>query len=205
MTGLSFLGIGMGSFITTFVEPLLRRMINNHSPDPETGKPPPEAMISVVCIAAVLIPVGQLWFAWTCSPATIHWIIPILAGIPFGAGNTGVFIYASNYLTFSYGIYAASAMAGNAVVRSLLGGILPLVGPYMYRVIGPNWSGTLLGLLEVLIIPIPLVFYRYGYKIRMKSALIRAMQEDKKKLDGKSTNSETRKEREQPPNEKEDV
>src|SRR5436190_5516012 len=204
MTGLSFLGIGIGSLVTTSVEPLLRRMINSHKPDPETGKPPPEAMVSVVCIAAVLIPVGELWFAWTCSPATIHWIIPILAGIPFGAGNTGVFIYASNYLTFSYGIYAASAMAGNAVVRSILGGILPLVGPYLYRGIGPNWSGTLLGLLEVLIIPIPLVFYRYGYRIRMKSALIREMQEDKKKLDGKSGKA-MRNQPKEPLKEKEDV
>lgn len=43
----------------------------------------------------------------------------------------------------------------------------------------------MLGLLEVAIIPIPVVFYRYGHKIRMKSALIRAMQEDKKRLEGK--------------------
>ena len=77
-------------------------MINSHKKDPETGKVPPEAMVSVVCIAAVLAPVGELWFAWTCVPP-VHWIWPILAGIPFGAGNTAVFIYASNYLAHSYG------------------------------------------------------------------------------------------------------
>jgi hypothetical protein len=37
-------------------------MINSHTPDPATGKPPPEAMVSVVCIAAVAIPVGELIF-----------------------------------------------------------------------------------------------------------------------------------------------
>lgn len=52
---------------------------------------------------------------------------PILAGIPFGAGNAGVFIYASNYLVQSYGVYAASALAGNAVLRSVMGATLPLV------------------------------------------------------------------------------
>jgi hypothetical protein len=62
----------------------------------------------------------------------VHWIAPILAGIPFGAGNCGVFIYASNYLVHSYGIYAASALAGNAVLRSAMGGALPLAGPKMY-------------------------------------------------------------------------
>ncbi|KAF9892765.1 hypothetical protein FE257_001167 [Aspergillus nanangensis] len=185
LSGLAFLGIGVGSLIMIACEPLIRRMINNHKKDPETGKPPPEAMVSIVCIAAVLVPAGELWFAWTCAPASIHWIAPILAGVLFGAGNTGVFIYASNYLAYSYGVYAASAMAGNSVVRSVLGGVLPLVGTYLYAGIGPNWSGTLLGLLEVIIIPIPVVFYKYGYKIREKSTLISQMQEDKRRLEGK--------------------
>ncbi|KAK2802246.1 hypothetical protein FQN50_007427 [Emmonsiellopsis sp. PD_5] len=193
-SGLAFLGIGVGSLTTVAVEPLLRRMINRHKLDPETGKVPPESMVSVVCIAAVLIPAGELIFAWTCAPASIHWIVPILAGIPFGAGNTAVFIYASNYLTFSYGVYAASAMAGNSVMRSILGGVFPLVGPSMYSRLGPNWAGTLLGLLEVLIIPIPIVFYKYGHKIRRKSALIKAMQEDKSKLDGKRRRREAARE-----------
>ncbi|THC98321.1 hypothetical protein EYZ11_002182 [Aspergillus tanneri] len=185
LSGLAFSGIGIGCLITIACEPLIRRMINSHHIDPETGKVPPEAMVSIVCISAMLIPAGELWFAWTCAPASIHWVVPILAGVPFGAGNTGVFIYASNYITHSYGVYAASAMAGNSVIRSVLGGVLPLVGTYLYSGIGPNWSGTLLGLLEVIIIPIPFVFYKYGYKIREKSTLISRMQEDKRRLEGK--------------------
>jgi hypothetical protein len=185
LSGLAFSGIGIGCLITIACEPLIRRLINSHKIDPETGKVAPEAMVSIVCISAVLIPAGELWFAWTCAPASIHWVVPILAGVLFGAGNTGVFIYASNYLTQSYGVYAASAMAGNSVIRSILGGVLPLVGSYMYAGIGPNWSGTLLGLLEVAIIPIPFVFYKYGYKIRRKSALITRMQMDQMRLEGK--------------------
>ncbi|KAJ5084448.1 hypothetical protein NUU61_009027 [Penicillium alfredii] len=185
LSGLAFLGIGIGVLITIACEPLIRRLINSHDIDPETGKVHPEAMVSFVCICAILIPIGELWFAWTCSPASIHWIVPLLAGIPFGAGNTGVFIYASNYLTYSYGMYAASALAGNSVIRSILGGVLPLAGSYMYASLGPNWSGTLLGLLEFVIVPIPFVFYKYGHRIRMRSTLIVRMQEDKKKLEGK--------------------
>ncbi|KAJ6038238.1 hypothetical protein N7460_008009 [Penicillium canescens] len=186
LSGLAFLGIGIGLVLTIACEPLIRRLISNHAVDPETGKPPAEAMVSFICICAVLIPIGELWFAWTCSPASIHWIAPLLAGIPFGAGNTGVFVYASNYLTGSYGMYAASALAGSSVIRSILGGVLPLAGSYMYASLGPNWSGTLLGLLEIVIVPIPFVFYKYGHKIRQRSALIMRMQEDKKKLEGKS-------------------
>lgn len=141
-------------------------------------------MVSAVCIAAVLIPVGQFWFAWTCTP-NVHWIVPILAGVPFGAGNGGIFIYGSNYVVHSYGMYAASALAGNTFLRSVTGGVLPLAGPAMYAALGPNWAGTLLGVLEVICLPIPFVFYFYGAKIRMQSKLIRSMQEDKQRLDAK--------------------
>jgi hypothetical protein len=95
----------------------------------------------------------------------------------FGAGNGAVFIYAGNYLAHSYGIYAASAMAGNAVVRSLTGGTLPLAGPALYRALGPNKAGTVLGVLELVIIPIPVLFYIYGSRIRAKSTMIRQMRE----------------------------
>ncbi|PIB02838.1 putative MFS-type transporter [Cercospora beticola] len=184
-TGLSFAGIGVGSMIVIVSEPLIRRMINAHKKDPETDRPYPEAMVSVVCIASILIPVGEIWFSWTCTPDKAHWIVPILAGIPFGAGNGGVFIYASNYLVQSYGIYAASALAGNAVLRSIMGATLPLAGPSLYATLGPNWAGTLLGLLEVACIPIPFIFYKYGHKIREKSTLIRQMAEDRRKREAK--------------------
>lgn len=185
LTGLAFLGIGSGTLCVTAAEPLIRRMINSHTIDPSTGKVPPEAMVSVVCIAAILAPAGQLWFAWTCTPASIPWILPILAGTLFGAGNTAVFIYGSSYLVGSYGVYAASALAGNAVLRSTLGGVLPLAGTALYTRLGPNWAATLLGLFEIAFLPIPFVFYKYGHLIRRESDFIRAMQADQAKLDGK--------------------
>ena len=182
--GLAYLGIGVGSLITIGLEPFIRKLINSHKRDPETGRIPPEAMVSVVCIASLCVPIGELIFAWTCTP-NVTWIAPILAGIPFGAGNTAVFIYASNYLVHSYGIYAASALAGNSVLRSALGGTLPLAGPKLYATLGPHWASTLLSLLEFALVPIPFVFYRYGHLIRKKSALIARMQADQEKLEAK--------------------
>lgn len=132
----------------------------------------------------------------TCTP-NIHWIVPIVAGIPFGAGNAAVFIYASNYLVHSYDIYAASALAGNAVLRSVMGATLPLAGPSMYRTLGPHWAGTLLGLLEVICIPIPFIFYRYGGKIRQKSKLIREMRENKEKQERRKKRAEEKAKRAQ--------
>lgn len=185
MSGLSFVGIGVGTLLGIFCEPLFRRLINSQPKDPETGRVQPEATALVMAIGAVLTPLGQLVFSWTCLPSTIHWAIPIAFGIPFGAGNTLCFIYGNNYLASAYSIYAASALAGNALIRSVFGGVLPLAGPKMYSVMSPQWAGTFLGLLEVALIPIPFVFWRYGKHIRAKSPVIRQMREEQDKFEAK--------------------
>ncbi|KAL3258482.1 hypothetical protein ABHI18_006019 [Aspergillus niger] len=125
--GLSFVDIGVGVLIAIACEPIFRKVINLHRKS-EGGTVPPEAMVSIVSFGATLLAVGQLWFAWTCT-SNINWIVPILAGVPFGAGNACVFIYASNYLARSYGIYAASALAGNMLLRSILGASFRLQVP----------------------------------------------------------------------------
>jgi hypothetical protein len=57
----------------------LRKLIKAHRVNPDTGKVAPEAMVSVVCIGAVLLAAGELMFAWTCTP-NVHWIWPLIAG-----------------------------------------------------------------------------------------------------------------------------
>lgn len=53
----------------------------------------------------------------------------------------------------------------------------------------------MLAIIEFVIIPIPLVFYRYGHKIRSKSTLIRRMREDKERLENKKKKAAEREER----------
>ncbi|KAI0426458.1 major facilitator superfamily domain-containing protein [Xylaria sp. FL1042] len=194
LTGLSFVGIGIGTTIGIVGEPIWRRIIQNHPVDPETGRRPPEATARILAIGSVLTPIGQLIFAWTSLPPT-HWAVSIAFGIPFGLGNAFTFIYGSNYLAGAYGIYAASALAGNAVTRSLLGGLLPLAGPKLYETLTPPWAGTFLGLLEVALIPIPFVFWRYGDKIRARSPAIKALREEQDRIERRAAKAQRRKER----------
>ncbi|CAI7630240.1 unnamed protein product [Penicillium pancosmium] len=140
--GLSYCGIGAGTAIAVMLEPLIRKLIAMHPNDPHTGKPTPEAAVFAVCVGSVFIPVGELWFAWTAKPS-VHWICPILAGLPFGLGNGLTFIYATNYMAGSYTVYAASALSGNSIIRYGLAGVLPLAGSKMYSTLGPNWAGTM--------------------------------------------------------------
>lgn len=184
-TGLSFIGIGVGTMIAIFMEPVWRRIINSHPKDPATGRVFPEASASVMSIGAVLTPIGQLVFSWTCLPTSIPYAIPIAFGIPFGLGNTLCFIYGTNYLAGAYGTFAASALAGNAVMRSIFGATLPLAGASMYNALTPQWAGTLLGLMEVVLVPIPFMFYKYGDRIRARSHVIKKMREDQARQDRK--------------------
>lgn len=192
LVGLAFTGILIGTLMAIVAEPLIRRMINSHPRDPVTGRVPPEASASAMMIGAVLTAVGQLGFSWTCLPVSIHWAAPIAFGIPFGAGNTLSFIYGANYLAGAYGVYAASALAGNAVMRSILGGVLPLAGPSMYHKLTPRWAGTFLGVLEVILIPIPFIFYKYGAQIREKSKVIQQLRDDSARNESKKFKKTTR-------------
>jgi hypothetical protein len=195
ISGLAFLGIGVGTVLAVVSEPLSRKIYDMHSIDPDTGKRPPEARILVVCIAAVLIPVSMLWFAWTCYPMRIHWIWPILSGIPYGLGNTYVFLHANNYLVTSYDVYSASAMAGGTITRSILGGVMPLFGPLMYHKLGPNmWvfprenmdkdtdgyrAATVVAIIAAVLVPIPFAFYKWGKIVRMRSPMLQKLQREK--------------------------
>lgn len=174
---MAYLGIGVGIMLAIVAEPLIRRLINLPGRDPLTNRPRPEAAALIMAIGSILTPLGQLGFAWTCLPTNIHWLVPMAFGVPFGAGNTLSFIYSSNYLAGSYGIYAASALASNAIIRSIFGATLPLAGVQLYKAMSPQWAGTLCGLLAVGMMPIPFVFWRFGAKIRARSKVIRQMRE----------------------------
>ena len=84
-----------------------------------------------------------------------------------------IFLQALNYLVDAYLMFAASAIAGNTFLRSLAGAGFPLFSQYMFKALGVNWAGTLLGCVALCLVPIPVCFYIYGEKIRRKSLLRR--------------------------------
>ena len=65
----------------------------------------------------------------------------------------------------------------------------------MYAKLSPQWAGTLLGLVQVALIPIPFVFYKWGSRIRAKSPLIRQMREDQEKSEKRAARAKKMQER----------
>lgn len=66
-------------------------------------------------------------------------------------------------------MYSASAFAANTIIRSAVGAAFPLFTVQMYEGLGINWASTLVGLIGLVFVPSPFLFYKYGAKIREKS------------------------------------
>jgi hypothetical protein len=131
------------------------------------GYLPPEARLRTAMIGSILLPVGLMWFAWTCVPVSIHWIVSLIAIVPYGAGTVLVFLACQNYLVDTYLPYAASVIAGGTVVRSIMGVILPLFTVDMYTNLGVNWASTLVAFIALLFTPAPFLLSFYGRKLRL--------------------------------------
>jgi hypothetical protein len=72
----------------------------------------------------------------------------------------------STYLIDAFTRYAASATAANAVMRSLLGALLPLAGPKLYERFHEGWGNSLLAFIAVALLPAPFILLKYGERIR---------------------------------------
>ncbi|OGM39531.1 hypothetical protein ABOM_011911 [Aspergillus bombycis] len=124
--------------------------------------------LPLACLGGPLYVLALFWLGWTAS-AGIHWIVPMLAGIPFGMAFFLIFVALINYLVDAYHEYAASAMAAASCCRSVFGAVLPLAATPMFRQLGIAWACSLLGFLSLLMTLIPFVFIRYGDRIRARS------------------------------------
>jgi hypothetical protein len=100
-------------------------------------------------IGGAVLPVGLLLFAATCSQhnQTLFWL-QVLAGVPIGAGIQIITLQSLAYVLDIYTTNANSAVSGTVIVRSMLGGLFPLVAVPMYESLGVSAIYFLLSLLH---------------------------------------------------------
>ncbi|KAJ9626559.1 hypothetical protein H2203_004192 [Taxawa tesnikishii (nom. ined.)] len=166
--GLPYFGMILGEVFAglyiVFTQPSYNRKLekNNNMPIPEWRLPP-------VIIGGVLFSLGLFWFGWSGYKESVHWIVPTLSGLFTGFGIMSIFLQCLNYLIDAYLMFAASAIAANTFLRSLCGAGFPLFATYMIEGMGVQWAGTLLGCVAMLLVPLPIIFYTRGARIRQKS------------------------------------
>ncbi|KAI0149024.1 major facilitator superfamily domain-containing protein [Pestalotiopsis sp. NC0098] len=165
ISGLSFLGIAAGMLLATVLSTHLNQIRLRYVK--RLGSVP-EARLPHLIPVAWLMPISLFVFAWTAEPPA-HWIIPILAGVPFGFGLVLLFLGINAYLTDCYERFSASALAANALLRCIFGGSFAVLADIMYRGLGTAWAISVLGFVALALTPMPWVFYRYGPYLRSKS------------------------------------
>ncbi|KAF7561454.1 hypothetical protein G7046_g2679 [Stylonectria norvegica] len=180
--GLTFLGLGVGSMIGVLYFSLhsdkyiKQKAVKDKAAAEAEGRVSegmkPEYRLPPLKIGALLLPVGLFIYGWTAE-YKVHWIAPIIGTAVIGVGNLVIFMSLQMYLVDSFTIYAASALAANAVMRSIAGAVLPLAGLPMYDKLGMGWGNSLLGFIAAALLPAPWLFIKYGEYLRKSTVHIR--------------------------------
>lgn len=132
-----------------------------------TNRVPPEERLLIVCIAAPCLVISFFWIGWTAREDISYWS-PMMAGSLLGFAVLLIFLGLFSYIVDSYLSKAASALAGNTVMRSAFGAGesprawtrsraklsltlanhfqgFPLFANAMYKKLGVDWASSLLG------------------------------------------------------------
>jgi len=190
ISGLCFMGIAVGLFMTSALVPILYRWAKRDLKKvKEQGgdRLPPEFRLWYAMLGgSIAIPVSILWMGWTSYPSISIWS-PLIASVFFGYGILCVFItsyqvsrYSSHrrklslicsikYIIDSYEVYSASALVSVSLIRYVVAGGMTIVGIPLYENLGVHWTLTILGAISALMAPLPYVFYKHGKWIRSKS------------------------------------
>jgi MFS family permease len=169
-TGYPYIALGLGNamawlLFTLFSDKLVLKLTKANN-----GIFTPEMRLSIGIPSGILLPVTLFWYGWS-SYYKLAWPSTIISLVPFGFGIVGLFLPISTYIVDSYPIYAASATSANVILRSVVGALLPLSGPPLYSTLGLGWGNSLLGFICILMIPMPLVFYKIGGRLRASQRL----------------------------------
>ena len=170
ITGLAYLGIGIGFLVGLAVVGLTSDKIVIHLTRKNGGKFESEMRLPAMVFHACFIPISFFWYGWSADKKA-HWLVPIIGMVPFSFGMIGIFLPIQTYLIDCFTTYAASAIAALTASRSLVGALLPLAGGPMYKSLGLGWGNSVLGFIALACIPIPVFFSKYGKGIRKRYPL----------------------------------
>ncbi|KAL4880915.1 major facilitator superfamily domain-containing protein [Aspergillus karnatakaensis] len=169
--GLPFLAVIVGQFLAGLFfyvrQPWFMRKIKANK-----GQMVPEWLLLTAIPGSASFSAGLFWLGWTGYRRDIHWIAPTLSGLLTGFGLITMFLPSIQYVVQIRRERAASAIAAHTFLRSLAGSGFPLFASYMFDSLGVEWALTLLGCVSACLVPIPVILYIYGARIRAKSRLV---------------------------------
>lgn len=172
VASLPFLCILIGAIIGCAIN-VYNQVLYNKAYRAAGNRAVPEMRLPPMMLGSVLFASSQFLTGWTATPR-VHWIAPCIGLVMLGAGFFTIFQAALNYLVDTFQMYAASAVAANTFLRSCFAGAFPLVVGPLYHNIGVGPGSSITGGFAALLIPVPIVLYIFGKRIRAGSKWSRA-------------------------------
>lgn len=168
LTGSCFGAIAAGSTAFTISAPLLYRLSRQQTGYVGGAPVTPEFRLWPAMVSAPLLPIALFWLGWTNYPT-----VPIWSGLGacfvIGIVFTSMYVSCYEYIIDGYHEHSAVALASITMVRYLVAGGMVMAARPMYEGIGVHWTMTWLGCVAALLAPAPLIFYKYGAKLRERS------------------------------------
>ncbi|OTA95540.1 hypothetical protein M434DRAFT_69220 [Hypoxylon sp. CO27-5] len=170
ISGLVFISIGLGYMAGLWAFSMLSDRTVVRLTKANNGVFKPEFRLTVMIWYSFLCPLAFFWYGWSAQ-ARVHWIVPIIGLFPLGFGVIGVFMPTQAYIIDAYPSYAASGIAAFTVLRSVIAAFLPLCGPALFGNLGTGWGSSVLGFVGIMMIPIPIIIFKFGARLRERFPL----------------------------------
>jgi multidrug resistance protein len=91
MTGLAYLGIGLGFFSGLAIMAKTSDAIVIKLAKRNGGVAEPEMRLPLCTLFSAFIPISLFWYGWSADKH-VHWIVAIIGMVPFGIGMMGIFV-----------------------------------------------------------------------------------------------------------------
>ncbi|PMD44386.1 hypothetical protein L207DRAFT_525721 [Hyaloscypha variabilis F] len=167
---LSFIPIAIGlglNIIPRFYDHDLLKRIKGRN-----GVIEPKHKIRAFAIDVPILAIDLWWFAWTIPPSVpAPWPVSFLPLILIGFATNESDCNLAGYMIASYTFFSTSAFTSLEFVRVV-----------MYGRVGANKATTILAALAAAFCGAPVLFLRYGERLRKRSAFSRYSREAEKKM-----------------------
>jgi len=169
IAGLNYIALGIGMTGASQINARLLDKIYARLKHKNGGEGKPEFRLPPMFVGVLCIPIGLLIFGWTAQNH-VFWLVPDIGIMFLGIGMILIFQSIQTYIIDAFTLYAASALATVAFLRSLAGFGFPLFAPAMYKALGYGKGDTILAAFAIALgCPAPFIFWFYGERIRKRS------------------------------------
>ncbi|KIY70200.1 MFS polyamine transporter [Cylindrobasidium torrendii FP15055 ss-10] len=169
IAGLHYIALGIGITGASQLNARIMDRIYIYLKNKNGGQGEPEFRVPAMVPASVLLPAGLFIAGW-CAETHTHWIGTDIGIALVGAGIILCFQSMQTYVVDCFTLYAASALAAVSFFRSLAGFGFPLFAPAMYAKLGYGKGDSILAAVAIVVgCPAPILFWKYGKRIRARS------------------------------------